>query len=130
MQQPINISGQFEVLDGCAYYRPTGTLTLEEVVELVDQAIAFARDRQIPKLFINIKGLVGFRTPSLPERYFLVRRWAATAQGLVQIALVVEAEFIDPEKFGATVAHNAGLNADVFTDEPEALAWLQPSPEQ
>ena len=33
-------------------------------------------------------------------------------------------EMIDPGKFGVIVARNAGMNADVFADEPEALAWL------
>jgi hypothetical protein len=129
-QQPTNVSGKIEVLGDCAYYRPTGTLPLEEAVELLDQTIAHVRDRRIPKLLISARGLVGFRSPTLPERYFFVRRWAATARGLVQIALVVPAELIDPEKFGTTVAQNAGLDADVFTNEPEALAWLQRTPEK
>jgi hypothetical protein len=43
---------------------------------------------------------------------------------LVQLSLVVRPEMIDPEKFGITVARNAGMNADVFPAEPEALAWL------
>ncbi len=121
----MNISGQLEVVDNCACYRPTGALTLEEAVELVNQAIAYARDHQIPKLLFNAKDVTGFRSPSLPERYFYVRQWAATGRSLVQLALVIPAEMIDPEKFGVTVAHNAGLNADVFSSEPEARAWLQ-----
>jgi len=41
------------------------------------------------------------------------------------MAMVIRAEYIDPEKFGVTVARNSGLNTDVFAQEPEALAWLQ-----
>jgi len=121
----MTVSGQIEVAGDCAYYRPAGKLTFEEAVELLDQAITYVRARQIQKLFINCKGLTGFRPPTLPERYFTIRRWAATAQGLVQVALVIHPEMMDPEKFGVTVARNSGLNADVFTDEPPALAWLQ-----
>ena len=97
---------------------------------MVDQAIAFARDHRIPKLLINCTKLIGFPSPTLPQRYFMVHGWAKTAQSLVQVAMVIRAEMIDPERFGITVAHNAGLKADVYPTEPEALAWLLHPPER
>ena len=120
----MNVTEGITMVEDCAYYRPVGQVSLDEAVELVDRAVVFARERRIPKLLINAKGLSGFPPPSLPERYFTARRFAASAQGIVQLALVVHAEMIDPEKFGVVVARNAGLNADVFTAEPEARAWL------
>ncbi len=120
----MNVTGKIEVTGDCAYYRPAGKVTLAQAAELVDQSIVFARDRRIPKLLVNCTQLTGFPSPSLPERYFMVHGWAKTAQGLVQIAMVVRAEMIDPEKFGITVALNAGLTADVYPNEAEALAWL------
>jgi len=33
-----------------------------------------------------------------------------------------------PEKFGIMVARNAGMNADVFSVESEALSWLLNAP--
>jgi len=128
MKQPTKVSGNIEVTEDCAYYRPAGKLTLEEAIELVDQTIAYVRDQRIPKLLFNAKSLVGFRPPSLPTRYFTMRRWASTGQSLVQVAIVIHAEMIDPEKFGVTVARNSGLNADVFSQETEALAWLLNEP--
>jgi hypothetical protein len=130
MNQPAKVSGSIEVVGDCAYFRPVGKLTLEEAIELVDQTIAYVRDHRIPKLLFNAKGLVGFRSPSLPERYFSVRRWAATGQSLVQVAMVIRAQMIDPEKFGVTVAHNSGMNTDVFSEESEALSWLLGGPEK
>ena len=118
------MTGNIEVAGDCAYYRPTGMVTLEQAIELVDQAIVFARDRQIPKLLINCTSLTGFPSPSLPQRYFMVRGWAKTAQSSVQVAMVIRPEMIDPEKFGITVAHNAGFLADVYPTEVEALDWL------
>jgi hypothetical protein len=47
---------------------------------------------------------------------------------VVQLAMVIHAEMIDPEKFGILVARNSELNADVFSQETEALAWLQNEP--
>jgi len=118
--------GGIEVVADVAYYRPTGRVSLEEAIERLDQAIAFARDRRLPKLFVNAIALGGFPSPSLPERYFFARRFAATAQGKVQLALVLRPEIQDPERFGVMVARNAGMNVEVFVTETEALAWLNP----
>jgi hypothetical protein len=96
-------------------------------MELLVQAVAFARERGIPKLLVNVLAL-DFPSPSLPERYFLARKLAATAQGEVQLALVVHAHMMDPERFGVQVARNAGMNVEVFAIETEALTWLQPAP--
>ena len=130
MKLPAKVSGNLEVIGHCAYFRPTGQLTLEEAIELLDQTIAHVRDQQIPKLLFNARGLLGFRSPSLPERYFAARQFANTSQSRVQLAVVIQVEFIDPEKFGITVARNSGMNADVFAQEPEALAWLLAEPEE
>lgn len=115
---------EIKIRDGCAYYRPTGEVTLAQATQLCNQAIAFARDRHVPKLFINAQGLGGFASPTLPERYFIARQWAETARGKVQLSLVVHQEMIDPEKFGIMVARNVGMNADVFSEEGAALDWL------
>ena len=125
MNEPTKVNGSIEVTGDCAYYRPAGTLTLDEAIELVDQTIAYVRDQRIPKLLLNAKALIGFPPPALPTRYFAARRFAATGQNLVQFAMVIRAEMIDPEKFGVMVARNSGLNADVFSEEKEALEWLQ-----
>ena len=125
----MNAAELIQVIGDCAFCRPVGTMTLEAAVFMVEQAIQFARGRKLPKLFFNAERLTGFSSPSLPERYFLSRRFAAAAAGQVQMALVVRREMIDPEKFGILVARNAGMNADVFDNEPEALLWLQPLPD-
>jgi hypothetical protein len=124
----VNAAELIQVIGDCAFCRPVGTATLEVAVVMTEQAIQFARVRNLPKLFFNAERLTGFPSPSLPERYFLSRRFATAAAGQVQLAMVVRREMIDPEKFGIQVARNAGMNADVFDNEPEALLWLQPLP--
>ena len=124
MKVPTKTAGDIAVSGECAYYRPAGQVSLDEAVELLDRAVVFARDRGIPKLLVNAIGLTGYPSPSLPERYFAARKIAASGKSQVQLALVIRAEKIDPQKFGVLVARNAGMNADVFTAEPEALAWL------
>jgi len=120
----MNAVDLIQVVENCAFCRPVGKTTLEAAVTLAEEAIQFAREQNLPKLLFNGAGLTGFPSPSLPERYFLSRRFATAAGGKVQMALVIQREMIDPEKFGILVARNAGMNADVFDNEPEALSWL------
>ena len=121
---PVPAAAVLKVIADCAFCRPTGRATLLEAARLIESAIVAAREQAVPKLLFNALHLTGFPSPSLPERYFLSRQFAAAAQGKVQMALVIEPRFIDPERFGIKVARNAGMNAEVFDTEPAALAWL------
>jgi hypothetical protein len=56
-------------------------------------------------------------------RYELAVRWAQSA-GTLRVALVVPEALMDPKKFAMLMAHNRGVNGDVFTSEAEALKWL------
>ena len=120
----MNVRDAIKVIDQCAFCRPEGATTLDEAVVFVEQAITHTREAGVPKLLFNALHLTGVRSPSLPERYFISRRFADAARGKVQMALVIHDHMIDPEKFGIQVARNAGMNADVFDNEPKALAWL------
>jgi len=120
----MNIPESIKIVDQCAFCRPAGHVTLDTTTTLLEEAIMFVRTSGVPKLLFNGLGLTGFPSPSLPERYFISRRLAAAAEGKVQLALVIHQHMIDPEKFGIQVARNASMNADVFDNEPEALAWL------
>ena len=113
-----------EVVDGICEVRPRGECSLVEAVETVTSAIAYCRDRGIPKLLVDGTGLVGVPIPSLVDRFLMVEEWAQEAQSMVVVALVVPAEYIHPQKFGIRVAADFGLVADVYTSETDALRWL------
>jgi len=114
-----------EILEGHAVLRPSGQVSLEELVESVTASISFARAQNIRNLIVVTSTLTGFEVPSIGTRYFVVKEWAKASRGMVRVALVARPEMIDPEKFGVTVATNSGLVGDVFASEDEALAWLQ-----
>ena len=120
----MEVSETFEPLVGHAVVRFQGRVKLEEAVQLVNRTILRAGNEQIPRLLINATGLDGFGSPTLADRYFIVREWAKLAAGRVRIAMVVKEHMIDPGRFGVLVARNAGLEANVFGTEPEALEWL------
>jgi len=120
----MSVRENFEILGDYVVFRPTGKVTLERAVEMVTDAIVFAREHCIRKLLVNTSNLTGYEPPSLTARYFFVHDWARTARD-VRIALVTRPERIDPQKFGITVAANRGFIAEVFTSEEDALKWLE-----
>jgi hypothetical protein len=122
--EPVPPAADIKVIADCAFCRPAGRVSLPMATQLIESAIVATRNQAVPKLLFNALNLTGFPSPSLPERYFLSRQFAAAAQGKVQVALVLEQRLIDPERFGILVARNAGMTADVFDNEPAALAWL------
>jgi hypothetical protein len=115
----------FEILKERAIFRPTGQVSIEQAMELVTGAIAFARSLHIRKLLVDASNLTGFEPPDVAMRYFFIQEWARAAEGGVRVALVARPEMIDPRKFGTTVAANRGFTADAFTTEEDALNWLE-----
>ncbi len=112
------------VIEGICQFRPRGECSLVEAVDLINSAIAYCRDQRVPKLLVNGTGLVGVPVPSLIDRFLMVEEWAQKAKGMVVVVLVIQAEYIHPEKFGVKVAADFGLMADVYTSETDALEWL------
>jgi hypothetical protein len=115
---------QVEAHTGYAVFAPAGRASLGQMVDQVHDIIRYALEQQMGRLLIDLTHLTGFENPSLPDRYWIVRKWASTAGSRVDLALVLEARYIDPDRFGVKVAVNFGMRADVFTSRSDALTWL------
>ena len=115
---------RYDIAGDHGYFRPVGTMSLEHAVERINEAIARAIQRGVDKLLIETRGLRGFDSPSVAERFWFMRKWADTSHGMLRLALVARPEMIDPGKFGVIVARNRGMISDVFTSEAEAAEWL------
>ena len=115
----------FEILKEYAVFRPTGQVFLDRAVEIVTDAIAYARSLNIRKLLIDITNLTGFESPDVTTRYYIIHEWGRAAEKRLRVAIVAKPEIIDPHKFGTTVASNIGFKADIFTTEEDALNWLE-----
>jgi hypothetical protein len=120
MDTPAN----FEAGKNYARFRPVGQISLNQAVDLISEALAFCVEKRIARLLVSATGLTGFGVPGTFERYSLSTRFASIARSRVKVVLVVNSEMIDPNRFGVTVAKNRGLNANVFSVEEEAIAWL------
>ncbi len=118
------VPAYFEFAEGYSAYTPLGDVTLTEGVDMVSRAIAYCHGQKIVKLLVDTTRLTGYATPTLHDRYWMTQDWAAAAQGSVIVAIVALAEHIHPDKFGIKAAADAGMTADVFTMEHDALVWL------
>jgi len=115
----------FEIADGHMAFRPVGHVWLNQAVQMVVSAIAFAREQKTRNLMTNLIGLTGFASPSVTARYQLIKEGAQASGGAVRLAMVIRPEIMDPGKIGVLVSKHLGLVCDVFLTEPEALAWLR-----
>ena len=106
-----------------AYYRPVLAVNFEQALGLFASAIEWARDQKCTDMLVNACGITGIESLTTFMRYELAVRWAQSA-GTLRVALVVPEALMDPKKFAMLMAHNRGVNGDVFTDEAEALRWL------
>ncbi len=106
-------------------YRPMGSMSLAQAVDIVCAALRHAALTSANRLLVDVTGLTGFETPTIVERQQLARRLADAAQGKLRMVMLAKPEWIREDKFAIMVARNHGLNSNVFDNEPEALAWLR-----
>jgi hypothetical protein len=109
------------------YYRPVGSVSTGELADLVTATVRFSREQNLDALVINIAALTGFDSPGPAYRRWVVQRWAAAAGKQLRVAMVARREHICPAKTGLLVAAEEAFNANIFTSEAAAKAWLDNS---
>jgi hypothetical protein len=120
----MNTLAHFEQVGKRGFYRPQGAVTFERAIDLVAEAMRFARSLGLNDLLVNTTGFTGFQTPSIFARHALAVKWAENGGAGLIVAMVARPELIDPEKIGVLMAQNRGASGDVFATEAAALAWL------
>lgn len=118
-----------EIVDEREYLllRCSGTCTsFSEVEEVFLEALAAAERDEKPKVLIDAFGVSGDLTTM--DRYEAGRAWAKLNNSgpftFTAFAIAGKSPLIDPSHFGETVARNRGMNARVFNDLDEAVAWI------
>jgi hypothetical protein len=120
----MNSLANFEQVGKRGLYRPIGTVTFEQAVDILAGAMRHARSLGLSDLLVNSTGLTGFAPPSIFARHALAVKWAESAGFELIVAVVARPELIDSEKIGVLMAQNRGASGDVFATEAAALAWL------
>ena len=117
----------FAAVDHRGLYRPAGSVSFDQAVDLVREAIATARAKELDELLVDTTAWTGFASPDTFQRFLAAVAWAEEARGRLRLAMVARPEMIDPRKFGVLVAANRGLVSNIFPTEAEARAWLDGS---
>ena len=120
----MKVMEHFEQLGSRGFYRPVGQVSFEQAVEMIAEGIRAARELGLADLIANTTGLTGFTPPSVFARHSMALKWAQSAGSLLRVAVVARVELIDPQKIGVLMYQNRGGNGEVFTNETDALAWL------
>ena len=127
MNATLQLTEHLQLTGAFACLRPVAEVSLEEAIELVDEAIRYCRDNNIGGLIVDARDLTGFPSPSVTDRFWFAARWAETSNGKVVLAMVQRPEMIMPDNIRVTFAMNRGLRVDVFVEEADAIRWLEAS---
>lgn len=122
------IEARFIHVDTLAVARLAGSHSAAVATHWIGETLAWARLRRFHRVLISIVDLTGVQPPSLARRVEMIREWADAAGSDVAVAFVCRPEFIDPQKFGITVAAGFGVTANVFSREEPAMDWLRSLP--
>ena len=124
---PLN---RFVLTEKRAVFCPAGSLSFNEVVGLVESAIAVARQKQAEELLVDTRELTGFPVPSEFQRFLAAVNWAEMAKGTLRLAMIARPEMIHPLKYGVVVAATRSLVSNIFSTAAEARAWLDAAAEE
>ncbi len=111
-------------IDQRCVYRPTGVATAGQLAYMIADVLSHALREGLRDVLVDIRSISGFESPGPAFRRWAVGMWAREVAGVVRVAVVARRELICPEKTGLLAAADEGLNASIFEQELEAIAWL------
>jgi hypothetical protein len=104
-----------------------GIYSRAEALRVGDEAYQQAARAGRDAILLDVRGVSG-RVPSIIDRFEMgvrIARRYLEADPRIRLAVLGHEPMIHPDRFGELVARNRGADARVFTDQAEALAWLQ-----
>jgi hypothetical protein len=114
----------FEVKSDCAYFRPVGKFSLNEMIDLISQAITLSCDQSATRLLIDGTRATGYEMPNLLGQYSIIERLVGDLKKPIKIAVVDRQERVAPERFIAGIGRDRGIWCNLFSSIPEAILWL------
>ena len=108
------------------HYYCSGPFELPAMMEVFSDVFRLASERKLGLILVDGMEIIGV-PPKTMDRFRLGEYAAELCRNYgrpVRIAIAGEEPFVDPERFGETVARNRGANGKVFTDLEEAKEWL------
>jgi hypothetical protein len=118
----MSLQLQIEEMPGYLAARFTGVGVVEDAWQQFELIAEQCNRTNNNKLLLDYTGF--YADISLTDRYYLGERKLIFAQYNLKVATVARPEQIDPQKFGALVSQNRGVNADTFSNVQTAEEWL------
>ena len=124
----MSIELTFEERTSYLYARAVGIFNLREAKDCFRRIVEVAAQEKLLRVLFDARDLKGNMTTM--DRYTLGDSLTKEIlekknQVLPRIAIVGNEPFIDPQRFGETVARNRGSLLKVTTDIDQALQWLE-----
>ena len=98
------------------------TASSDHIKRQFEAILEICMEKKPSRLFVDFSPVTGQFTTL--ERYDMGMIGARLVPYVGRVAVLLSPEVQDPEKFGAQVARNRGLNVDNFVDRALAMAWL------
>ncbi|MGL2966320.1 STAS/SEC14 domain-containing protein [Flavobacterium sp. XGLA_31] len=126
-KDPLNFTVTVSIEPTFLWIKAIGPYSLSNIEKLFQTAVDQTLILQKNKILIDVNGVTG--TIPLMERFYFAESISVyiteTALGKIsRVAVLGQEPIIDQDRFGETVAVNRGINAKVFTNRVEALAWI------
>jgi hypothetical protein len=103
-----------------------GSFKFKDMKDIFLKAFELAVEKNLSKILIDGMDVSG-TPPTMLERYDLgeyVAQLCFKYKKPFRIVVAGKVPFVDPDRFGETVARNLGVNGRVFTNLEEAITWL------
>ena len=111
--------------DDCLMVLVEGALSLGEARSIALDAIRETLDADTNRLLLDFTDADIASTPTLTERFEIVREWADAAPLPYTIAIAAHEDLFDADRVGVIMAARLGLRAHAFTDAVDALMWVK-----
>jgi hypothetical protein len=123
----MNIELNFEVRSSYLYAKAVGVFNLKEAMDCYRRILETAAQKNLLRILFDVCALTGDMTTM--DRYvqsdFLAKEMTKQENPVsLKFAIVGNEPFLDPQRFGETVARNRGILLKVTTDINQALEWL------
>jgi hypothetical protein len=115
---------KLQKINGHARLTMAGPLTWREAWQQVGAALKTAREQQVERLLVEMRGLQGDLYIPVGERYALGQALAPDAAYLRRIAFVMDAMALSVYEFTFMVISNRGPRTAGFISDAEAQGWL------
>ena len=123
----MSIKTRSEIHNSYLHMLCWGSFKFEDLKDIFSKAFELVVEKKIDKILVDGMEVSG-TPPTMLQRYELgeyVAQLCFKYKRPFRIAVAGKIPFVDPDRFGETVARNLGVNGRVFTDLEESLLWLK-----